>query len=115
MPLLFVWPDDDVFLGPGRRKAERRQDPGARFVTTPAASFPGTTTPTSAPHSSPRAIAGPESHGTRPECPLRLCLASTFARQNIDVVHRGRFRLNRFATEQQFGARDEPTIFRAAA
>ena len=54
VPLLFVWPEDDQFLAPAAGKPSVDKIPTARFVTTPAASSPGTTTPTAAPPSSPR-------------------------------------------------------------
>ena len=40
VPLLFVWPDDDVFLGPAVGKPSVDKIPGARFVTMPGGHFP---------------------------------------------------------------------------
>ncbi len=40
VPLLFVWPDDDVFLGPAAGKPSVDTIPGARFVTMPGGHFP---------------------------------------------------------------------------
>jgi pimeloyl-ACP methyl ester carboxylesterase len=40
VPLLFVWPDDDVFLGPAAGKPSVDKIPGARFVTMPGGHFP---------------------------------------------------------------------------
>jgi len=40
VPLLFVWPDDDRFLGPAAGKPSVDKIPGARFVTMPGGHFP---------------------------------------------------------------------------
>jgi pimeloyl-ACP methyl ester carboxylesterase len=40
VPLLFVWPDDDVFLPPAAGKPSVDKIPTARFVTMPGGHFP---------------------------------------------------------------------------
>ena len=40
VPLLFVWPDDDRFLGPAAGKPSVDKIPTARFVTMPGGHFP---------------------------------------------------------------------------
>ena len=40
VPLLFVWPDDDVFLGPAVGKPSVDKIPSARFETMPGGHFP---------------------------------------------------------------------------
>jgi pimeloyl-ACP methyl ester carboxylesterase len=40
VPLLFVWPEDDVFLAPAAGKPSVDKIPGARFVTMPGGHFP---------------------------------------------------------------------------
>jgi pimeloyl-ACP methyl ester carboxylesterase len=40
VPLLFVWPDDDKFLGPAAGKPSVDKIPAARFVTIPGGHFP---------------------------------------------------------------------------
>jgi pimeloyl-ACP methyl ester carboxylesterase len=40
VPLLFVWPEDDVFLGPAAGKPSVDEIPTARFVTMPGGHFP---------------------------------------------------------------------------
>ncbi|TMK59247.1 MAG: alpha/beta hydrolase [Actinobacteria bacterium] len=40
VPLLFVWPEDDLFLAPAAGKPSVDKIPGARFVTMPGGHFP---------------------------------------------------------------------------
>ena len=40
VPLLFVWPEDDLFLGPAAGKPSVDKIPTARFVTMPGGHFP---------------------------------------------------------------------------